>query len=321
VRAARFRPALAALAGLTLSACAAVGPNYRTPAAAVVNAPAAKAPFKSAAASAFAQQDPPDHWWRLYKDPTLDRLVEQALAANTDLHVAEANLERSEALLRAARAARQPDVTVNYGASDTERSAAAYVHKGPIPTAGLYDTGLAVSYDLDLFGRLRRGVEAASAQTEAFRAARDLARVNVAAETVRAYAEVCDAGAETAATEHVIELQGRPWSAAWPAAAGTSRSASQGSRRRRTSSAPGSPPCRRARPTPSIASPSSPAGRRGPSTPRSRTAARLCRSARRCRWAMARACCGGVRTCAPPSGAWLRLSPRSASTWRRSIPR
>ena len=206
VTTARLRPAAAALAGLTLSACA-VGPTYRVPAAAVVNAPAAKAPFKSADTPAFALKDPPDHWWRLYRDPTLDRLVEQALAANTDLRVAEANLERSEALLKAARAARQPDVTVNFGATDTERSAAAYVHKGPIPTAELYDTGLAVSYDLDLFGRLRRGVEAASAQTEAFQAARDLARVNVAAETVRAYAEVCDAGSETAAVERVIELQ------------------------------------------------------------------------------------------------------------------
>jgi NodT family efflux transporter outer membrane factor (OMF) lipoprotein len=198
--------AAAALVGLTLSGCV-VGPKYRVPASALVNAPAAKAPFKSADTPAFALQDPPDHWWRLYRDPTLDRLVEQALAANTDLRVAEANLERSEALLKEARAARQPDVTVNFGTTETERSASQYVHKGPIKTAGLYDTGLAVSYDLDLFGRLRRGVEAASAETEAFQAARDLARVNVAAETVRAYAEVCDAGWETAAVERVIELQ------------------------------------------------------------------------------------------------------------------
>lgn len=200
-------PLAAALAGLALSACTTVGPTYRVPASAVVNAPAAKAPFKSADTPAVTLQDPPAHWWRLYKDPTLDRLVEQALAANTDLRVAEANLERSQALLTAARAARQPDVTVNFGTSETARSAEQYVHKGPIPTKGIYDTGLAVSYDLDLFGRLERGVEAASAQTEAYQAARDLARVNVAAETVRAYAEVCNAGSELAAVEHVIALQ------------------------------------------------------------------------------------------------------------------
>jgi len=206
VRIARSHPAAAALACLALSACV-VGPTYHVPASAVVNAPAAKAPFKSADGRAFALQDPPDHWWRLYQDPVLDRLVEQTLAANTDLRVAEANLERSQALLEAARAARQPDVMVNFGTSETARSAEQYVHKGPIPTKGLYDTGLAVSYDLDLFGRLKRGVEAASAQTQAFQAARDLARVNVAAETVRAYAEVCDAGAESAAVERVIALQ------------------------------------------------------------------------------------------------------------------
>lgn len=203
----RARTAAAAALLMAAAACAPVGPNYTLPAKALVNAPAAQAPFRGARDPAVLAEEPPDHWWRLYNDPVLDRLVSETLAANTDLRVADANLERSQHLLEAARAARQPDLTINLGINETERSAEQYVHAGPIPTRGLYDTGIAVSYDLDLFGRLRRGIEAAGAQTEAVQAARDLARVNVAAETVRAYAEVCDAGAEMDAAQHVLQIQ------------------------------------------------------------------------------------------------------------------
>lgn len=202
-----FRAACAALLGLAASACAAVGPDYRLPAQALVNAPAAQTAFHGADGPAFTQADPPASWWRLYDDPRLDRLVAEALAANTDLRIAEANLERSRDLSSAAEALREPDVAVGVGASEAQRSAESYVHPGPIPVAGIYDAGVAVSYDLDLFGRLKRGVEAANARSEAVQAARDLVRVNVAAGVVRAYAEVCDTGAEVAAAEALLRLQ------------------------------------------------------------------------------------------------------------------
>jgi NodT family efflux transporter outer membrane factor (OMF) lipoprotein len=192
---------------MAAAGCAEVGPNYRVPAGAEVNASAAQKPFVSAAGPAFSQADPPDGWWRLYQDATLDRLIGEALAANTDLRVAAANLERAEAMLSEARAARQPDATVNFNTNYTERSAEAYVHPGPIPAAPLYDTGVSVSYDFDLFGRLKRSVEAAGDQVEATRAARDLVRVNVAAETARAYAEACNAGHELAVAHRLISLQ------------------------------------------------------------------------------------------------------------------
>jgi NodT family efflux transporter outer membrane factor (OMF) lipoprotein len=64
-----------------------------------------------------------------------------------------------------------------------------------------------VSYELDLFGRLRRGVEAASAEDEAVRAAYDLTKVTVAAETARAYADACSAGEELGVTQHSLTLQ------------------------------------------------------------------------------------------------------------------
>ena len=195
----------AALLASALAGCT-VGPDYKLPSAALVNAPAAQGAF-NAQTRAVTTAALPDHWWRLYDDPRLDTLVGQTLEANTDLRVADANLERSHSLLEAAKAAREPDVAIGLGAGETERSAEQYVHNGPIPERGLYDIGISVSYDLDLFGRLRRGVEAAGAQTEVAQAARDLARVNVVAQTVQAYAENCDAGAELAVTQNLLQLQ------------------------------------------------------------------------------------------------------------------
>ena len=62
--------------------------------------PSAQAPFAEAQASVFQRDQVPGHWWRLYNDPVLDGLVEKALAANTDLRVASANLERAQAAVR-----------------------------------------------------------------------------------------------------------------------------------------------------------------------------------------------------------------------------
>ena len=96
-----------------LAGCAAVGPDYRTPADAAVQRPDAQAPFLESHGAAYRQDAPPGRWWRLYDDPALDGLVEQALAANTDLRVAAANLERAQAATREAQAQQQPSVGVN----------------------------------------------------------------------------------------------------------------------------------------------------------------------------------------------------------------
>ena len=96
-----------------LAGCAAVGPDYRTPADAAIQRPDAQAPFLESHEAAYRQDAPPGRWWRLYDDPALDGLVEQALAANTDLRVAAANLERAQAATREAQAQQQPSVGVN----------------------------------------------------------------------------------------------------------------------------------------------------------------------------------------------------------------
>jgi outer membrane protein, multidrug efflux system len=184
-----------------------VGPDYRLPEHALINAPPARGPLDAAHGRSFSLDAPPSDWWRLYQDPVLDRLVRQALAGNTDLRVADANLERSRALLREARDADEPNLAINFDMNYRRRSAEAYVHAGEIPVRLLYDTGISISYDVDLFGRIRRGIEAARDENEAIEAARDLARVNVAAETTRAYADLCGAGHELAAARRSVGLQ------------------------------------------------------------------------------------------------------------------
>ncbi|HEY3694301.1 efflux transporter outer membrane subunit [Phenylobacterium sp.] len=196
-----------ALGALALAGCTAVGPDYAgPPAGAVARTAAAAGPFVGGE-PVFSRADAPADWWRLYQDPRLDDLIRQAFAANTDLRVAAANLERSQALLREARVARQPGVALRAGAGYAEMSGEAHLIGRPLPPNFAYDASFDVSYEVDLFGRLRRGVEAASAQDEAVQAAYDLVRVTVAADVARAYADACGAGAELAVARRSLALQ------------------------------------------------------------------------------------------------------------------
>src|SRR5258705_3609751 len=100
---------------MSCAGCRTVGPDYHgPPQSSVMNAPAAQGAFVSASDPAFSPEPAPGKWWRLYDSPPLDELVSAAFAANTDLRMAQANLERSQALLRHARIARQPTVAVNF---------------------------------------------------------------------------------------------------------------------------------------------------------------------------------------------------------------
>ncbi|MBV8681646.1 MAG: TolC family protein [Caulobacteraceae bacterium] len=203
----RALPLVAALA-ITLVAGCTVGPRYTgPPASAVVHEPEANAPFVSAQGPAFSTDPAPGDWWRLYADPRLDQLISEAFAANTDLRIAEANLEKAAALVGEARARRQPSIEVNVSPSAQQLSTQSYLLSGVLPPFGLIDTGVSISYEVDLFGQLHRGVQAARADEEAARAARDLVKINVAAATARAYAEACGAGEELVQARRAVALQ------------------------------------------------------------------------------------------------------------------
>ncbi len=191
---ARILASTCLLAALTLGACA-VGPNYHTP----VTPPTAQGAFVSGDATTSTNQPLPADWWKLYNDPALDALVEQALTENRDLKVAAANLAKAVAVLQEARAGRFPSTEINagvsYGQSSTTDLVASLKNLEARPSTG-FDGAFAVSYDFDLFGRIRRTIQAARADAESVAAAEDLARVNIAAETTRAYADACAFGQE-----------------------------------------------------------------------------------------------------------------------------
>ena len=199
-----FRMAsLAVAAGL--AACAAVGPDYKQPADALASQPAAAKPFAEAAANAAPL---PPHWWRLYHDPLLDKLVTQALAHNTDLRQAVANLERERAIESEVAGAERPTLGVSGGPSFGHMSGLSLLQKGYEPPSRFnYSAGASLSYQVDLFGQIRRSIEAAGANTEAAAAALDLVRVNVAAGTARAYAEACSTGLRLQIAEKSVALQ------------------------------------------------------------------------------------------------------------------
>jgi NodT family efflux transporter outer membrane factor (OMF) lipoprotein len=194
---------------LGLTACAAVGPNYKVPDRAAIRAPAANGAFLGAASAAVSQAPVPDDWWRLYDDPTLNGLIAQALAANTDIRVAAASLARADAVVSEAKAAGGFSAAVSGAAERSRESGEAYLLTEPLPAMNLADVGLKVSYQVDLAGRLRRASEAAAADAGATQAALDAAKVTVAADVAEAYVDACAAGEAMAVADDTVALQAR----------------------------------------------------------------------------------------------------------------
>ncbi|WP_247594349.1 TolC family protein [Sphingobium sp. PAMC28499] len=148
----------------------------------------------------------PDNWWQLFNDSQLDALVAASLAANADLRVAFANLEAARAATRQADAARLPQPIL-------ESSAAIDNPAGQPSAANVsstdYDAAATISWDIDLFGRLRAGALAARADAQAQAAALDGVRVAVAADTVLAYIDLCAARQNGAVADKIVAAQER----------------------------------------------------------------------------------------------------------------
>ncbi len=162
--------------------------------------------------AAETSDEPRDDWWRLYQDARLDQFLDEAFSANTDLAAATANLAAASALLTAARAGRYPATAVATGGiygRDAATDEILELGGHPPQTLWIFDDLLEVSYEIDLFGRVRRTVEATRAGTEAAAAARDSLRVVVAAETIRAYADVCALGAQIDVAQRSLRIVSR----------------------------------------------------------------------------------------------------------------
>src|ERR1700748_396217 len=111
-----------ALSGIAALCGCSVGPDYQRPLNSVIDRPSTNSNFVEGARPVFAQDELTGDWWRLYRDPTLDVLIEQALAANTDLRVAAASIARAEAGADIAKAAQFPTTTLEANPTFTRLS-------------------------------------------------------------------------------------------------------------------------------------------------------------------------------------------------------
>ena len=151
----------------------------------------------------------PDVWWRLYDDPRLDQLVQEALGANRELVAADANLSAAHAVLTAAHAARYPSTSAVAGGiygRDAVTDEILELEGQPPQTFWLFEDVFQAAYEVDLFGRVHRAIEVANANADAVAAARDGVRVVVAAQTARAYAAICALGEELAVAHHSLDV-------------------------------------------------------------------------------------------------------------------
>ncbi len=182
--------ALASTLALLLPACA-VGPNYRTPSV------AEPATFKEASVEPSEWKPaqpgdalPRDGWWRLFGDPGLDALEEQVSPANQSVAQAEARYRAARAAVRQARADFFPTVTgsasVTRSRSGSARSSSATPASGttassPVTTT-LYGVSAEASWELDVWGRVRRSAESSVASAEATAADLENVRLSMQAE-------------------------------------------------------------------------------------------------------------------------------------------
>ncbi len=174
-------------AALLLAGCA-VGPDYQRPASTL------DAGFVAAgAASANAQPTAADiaSFWRGFNDAALSALVDRALAANGDVRIAQARLQEARANQGEADALSRPGLGLS---SDVTRSVRPITQQPGTSrserTGTVYDASFIANWELDFFGRYRRGSEAAAALVAAGEAGIGAAHTAVAAEVARNYLEL-----------------------------------------------------------------------------------------------------------------------------------
>jgi NodT family efflux transporter outer membrane factor (OMF) lipoprotein len=223
--------ALEMLACLVMAGCT-VGPNFEpptstTPPQVFDRTKAAKEPSKAVETTFNAD------WWTLFNDPTLNTLEQQLAAANLDVAAASARLRQSRAEQRVAGAAEYPtvDAAASYdreraspngilgllGVSPSNTQPESASGSAPLgvsalpgssgsPAYNLYQAGFDTSWEIDIWGRVRRGVEAASALKDASYEDRNAVLLSARAELARDYIELRDTQSLLAIAKQNLEI-------------------------------------------------------------------------------------------------------------------
>ena len=183
-----FAAALLAAAG----GCAMVGPDYQRPASTL------PATFGETAATTGSLVVP-EEWWKLYNDPLLDELVASGLKNNVEVAIATARVEEAQAALREARAVLFfPQVDLNASAFRGRTSDTNFV------TANGFGVGLSTSFEVDVWGRLRRAERSVQDELLASQYGRDTVGITLAATIARTYFAVRSLDAQLIASRQTL---------------------------------------------------------------------------------------------------------------------
>ena len=200
--------ATATVMALALAGCATVGPDFKPP-----------VPPQGASAAGYAMSGDPSStrpqlspalpaatpWWQDFGAPQLDQLVRTAFRDNPSVAEMTARLEHAQAETDAAKGGQKPQVDATSGLRRERFNSAQFGFPGfPSSTVNLYSVGSTVSYDLDLFGGRRRGVEQGLARTEAARHEADAAYLSLAANVVREALRMTAIRAQITAAQAII---------------------------------------------------------------------------------------------------------------------
>ena len=189
VRVLRWRAARNAVAALCLGASTACtqGPDYERP---VVSVPDAYR-FDDSAFSASTQAPA---WWTAFNDPILDQLVREVVTNNRDLRIATARVDEFEAILRGTRSQAFPQVGYGLDASRTRTSERIGIPfpKGASPLGSTFSSVLSASWEIDLWGRIRRETEAARANLLATTEARRGVVLTLVSSVITSYVTLLD---------------------------------------------------------------------------------------------------------------------------------
>jgi NodT family efflux transporter outer membrane factor (OMF) lipoprotein len=198
------------LCAAALYGCA-IGPNYKRPAMEMPRHYKNAAPATSAAA-------PPDRWWTLFNDPTLDRLIEEVDVSNQNLREAVAAYEAAVEVIRQDRASFLPSISVDASGERIKSGTGTSVvssfgsvasssgtgRRGGSTTSSVYQLSGTATWELDVWGQLRRTLESASETARADQAELANARLSAQDELATAYLELRGADAEIALLSQTV---------------------------------------------------------------------------------------------------------------------
>ena len=206
-----FKPLAIAILALSLGACT-LGPDYQRPALPQATKFKEAEGWKAAAPADLLQRG---DWWTLFGDAQLDALVGRLNVSNQNLAAAEAQYRQARALVRGARSQLFPTVGGSAGATRAGQGASSV--SGGQNSAGAggvsesYSVGLDASWELDVWGRLRRNLEANRASMQASAADLAAVRLSLQSELVQTYLQLRVMDEQQRLLNQSVEAFARSW--------------------------------------------------------------------------------------------------------------